>query len=197
MQLARGMNSAMHAPTRASRPLLARLATSGVRGRAVRCHAAESGAAASSDPPARQAIAGFVSGIYKATAAFQQVDPSLPPLWQAVSKLDKSGVEAAIRAGADVNARNPSGDTPLLLIAREGHYKYPPSEIPLALIQAGADLEAKDGQGRTALQVALLSGWQNIAELLIKSKAQTNGVAAIKGSVTCPDCKRIIAQYSL
>jgi hypothetical protein len=35
------------------------------------------------------------------------------------------------------------------------------------------------------------------AELLIKSKAQTGGVAAIKGAVTCPDCKRIIAQYAL
>lgn len=34
-------------------------------------------------------------------------------------------------------------------------------------------------------------------ELLIKSKAQTSGVAAIKGNVTCPDCKRIIAQYAL
>ncbi|KIZ03841.1 hypothetical protein MNEG_4119 [Monoraphidium neglectum] len=146
---------------------------------------------------ARQAIAGFVSGIYKATAAFQQVDPSLPPLWQAITKLDKAGVEAAIRAGADLNARNAAGDTPLLYIAREGHYKFPPKDIPLALIQAGADLEAKDRDGKTALDVALLSGWQNIAELLIKSKAQTGGVAAIKGAVTCPDCKRIIAQYAL
>lgn len=34
-------------------------------------------------------------------------------------------------------------------------------------------------------------------ELLIKSKAQTGGVPAIKGAVTCPDCKRIIAQYAL
>ncbi|KAI8468824.1 MAG: hypothetical protein J3K34DRAFT_426019 [Monoraphidium minutum] len=118
-------------------------------------------------------------------------------MWQALAKLDKGGVEAAIRAGGDVNARNAAGDTALLHIAREGHYKFPPREIPLALIQAGADLEATDKSGRTALQVALLSGWQNIAELLIKSKAQTGGVAAIKGSVTCPDCKRIIAQYAL
>lgn len=31
------------------------------------------------------------------------------------------------------------------------------------LVDAGADLEAKDAKGRTALEVALLSGWQNIA----------------------------------
>jgi hypothetical protein len=152
-----------------------------------------------------------------------------------------------------VNERNADGLTPLHFIAREGHYKYPPTGIPLALVQAGADLEAKDAAGRTALEVALLSGWQvrgwskgggaggrgalaccfgyalapfatrtsaplqdkntnpyfpapnqtknqkkqNIAELLLKSQAQTAGVAAVKGAVTCPDCKRIIAQYNL
>jgi hypothetical protein len=46
-------------------------------------------------------------------------------------------------------------------------------------------------------QVALLSGWQNIAELLIKAGAQTGGVAGIKGAITCPDCKRIVATYNL
>lgn len=78
-----------------------------------------------------------------------------------------------------------------------GHYKYPPAEIPALLIQSGANLEAKDSNGRTALQVALLSGWQNIAELLIKSGAQTGGVPDIKASITCPDCKRIVATYNL
>lgn len=122
-----------------------------------------SDAAASSDPPARQAIAGFVRGIYKAAAQLQPADPTLSPLWAAVKRLDAGGAAAAIRAGADVNERLGGGDTPLLFIAREGHYKYPPAEIPLALVQAGADLEAKDAKGRTALEVALLSGWQNIA----------------------------------
>lgn len=78
-----------------------------------------------------------------------------------------------------------------------GHYKYPPAEIPALLIQSGANLEAKDASGRTALQVALLSGWQNIAELLIKSNAQTGAVPDIKASITCPDCKRIVATYNL
>jgi hypothetical protein len=45
------------------------------------------------------------------------------------------------------------GDTPLLYIAREGHYKFPPAEIPALLVQSGASLEATDAQGRTALQV--------------------------------------------
>jgi len=79
----------------------------------------------------------------------------------------------------------------------KGHYKYPPQEIPALLIQSGADLEAKDATGCTALQVALLSGWQNIAELLIKNGAKTGGVPDIKASITCPDCKRIVATYNL
>jgi len=147
--------------------------------------------------PARQAISGLVSTIYKATASFQTVDATLPPLWQALLKLDLAGVQSAIRAGQDLNQRSSSNDTPMLHIAREGHYKYPPGEIPALLVQSGADLEAKDNNGRTALQVSLLSGWQNIAELLLKNGAKTDGVAGIKGQVTCPDCKRIIAEYNL
>lgn len=37
---------------------------------------------------------------------------------------------AAIARAADLNERNANGDTPLLFIAREGHYKYPPNEVP-------------------------------------------------------------------
>lgn len=58
-------------------------------------------------------------------------------------------VDAAAAAAAP-------GDTPLLYIAREGHYKYPPAEIPALLIQSGANMEAKDSSGKTALQVSLL-----------------------------------------
>jgi len=49
----------------------------------------------------------------------------------------------------------------------------------------------------TPPQVSLLSGWQNIAELLIANGADTAGVADIKASITCPDCKRVVAKYSL
>lgn len=47
------------------------------------------------------------------------------------------------------------------------------------------------------LQVSLLSGWQNIAELLIKAGANTKNVADIKTRITCPDCKRLVAKYNL
>lgn len=146
---------------------------------------------------ARQAVSDIASAVYKMTAFLQQTDPSLSLLWQSILKLDLNGVTNTISKGGDVNERNAAGDTPLLYIARQGHYKFPPAQIPLALVKAGADLEAKDSSNLTALQVSLLSGWQNIAELLIKNGADTAGVASIKGRVTCPDCKRVIQQYQL
>lgn len=112
-------------------------------------------------------------------------------------KLDNSAVSAALRSGGDPNQRNASGLTPLHYIAREGHYKFPPSEIPAALLAAGADLEAKDSEGLTALQVSLLKGWQNISELLIKKGASTSGVPGIRSRLTCPDCKALVLQYNL
>ncbi|KXZ54040.1 hypothetical protein GPECTOR_5g15 [Gonium pectorale] len=148
--------------------------------------------------PVRQAISQVAINVYKASALFSATEPGLSPLWTGLRKLDLGAVSAALRSGADPNEREPgSGDTPLLMIARAGHYKYPPAEIPAALVKAGADMEVKDKSGLTALQVSLLSGWQNIAELLINSGASTSGVAAIKGRLTCPDCKRIVAQYNL
>ncbi|KAG2498660.1 hypothetical protein HYH03_003406 [Edaphochlamys debaryana] len=159
-------------------------------------------AAAASDAPGpnpvRQALSQVASTVYKVSAAMSKPEPAQSPLWTGLKKLDLGAVQTAIRSGADLNEREVgSGDTPLLMIARQGHYKYPPAEIPAALVKAGADMEAKDGKGMTALQVSLLAGWQNIAELLIKSGASTAGVAAVKPRLTCPDCKRLVAQYNL
>jgi len=93
------------------------------------------------NPSARQAIAGFVRGIYKAAAAFQQVDPTLPPIWQAVLKLDSAAVANAIRAGCDVNARTAAGDTPLLFMAREvGALRRLLTALPAQPPDAGVDV---------------------------------------------------------
>ncbi|MEW5297985.1 MAG: hypothetical protein WDW38_003716 [Sanguina aurantia] len=153
--------------------------------------------AADSPNPARAVITGIVQGIYQATAGVSQTEPGLSPLWAGVKKLNLSMVQSAIQGGANLNEVDANGDTALLYIARAGHYKFKPSEIPAALLKAGANKEAKDSKGLTALQVSLLAGWQNISELLLKEKADTSGVPAINSRITCPDCKRIIAQYKL
>jgi ankyrin repeat protein len=54
------------------------------------------------------------------------------------------------------------GNGPLHVIARIGHYKYPPAGIPKLLIDSGVDVNAKNHNGATALDISLLSGWQKV-----------------------------------
>lgn len=70
-------------------------------------------------------------------------------LFKAVQKEDIVGVQNALTIGADVNARDGKGNTPLMLAA---HVDSPSSVR--ALIQAGADVNAKNYQGQNALHVA-------------------------------------------
>ena len=54
------------------------------------------------------------------------------------------------------------GNGPLHIIARVGHYKYPPAGIPKFLIESGININARNYSGVTALEISLLSGWQKV-----------------------------------
>ena len=78
-------------------------------------------------------------------------------------------VKQAIADGADVNAKNNDGVTPLLL-ATTWDYK----EIVELLIGEGADVNEWDDIGSTPLLVAARKGHKEIAELLIDNGADVN-----------------------
>ena len=63
--------------------------------------------------------------------------------------------------GADVNATNERGSTPLLEAARYGH-----DDICRVLIAAGANLKAKDNDGKTALMLAVQNNHDDVLRIL-------------------------------
>jgi len=124
--------------------------------------------------------------------------------------IEKGNIEAVkqhLAAGADVNAKNKYGSTPLhraieaahkeiaeLLITNGAdvnakgeadatplHYAAT-KEVAELLIEKGADVNAKDKYGRTPLLVAALNGHKEIAELLITKGADVNAKAEDGGT---------------
>jgi cytohesin len=80
-----------------------------------------------------------------------------------------------LAAGADVNAKDDGGVTPLHTAALHGY-----NELAELLIAAGADVNAKDNSGYTPLhEAAAARGWagghKEVAELLIANGADVNG----------------------
>ncbi|HET6977105.1 MAG TPA: ankyrin repeat domain-containing protein [Pyrinomonadaceae bacterium] len=63
--------------------------------------------------------------------------------------------------GADVNATDERGSTPLLEAARFGH-----DDISRLLIAAGANLKAKDKDGKTALMLAVQGNHDEVVRVL-------------------------------
>ena len=68
--------------------------------------------------------------------------------------------------GADVNATDERGNTPLLEAARYGH-----EDICRPLIAAGADLKAKDKDGKSALMLAVQNNHDDVVRVLKQAGA--------------------------
>ena len=98
--------------------------------------------------------------------------PSLPhrlSLHTCAEKGHLNVARALIEAGADVNAKDNEGLTPLYMCALGGHL-----EVARALIEAGADVNAKKDNGVTPLHMCAYTGHLEVSRALIEKGADVN-----------------------
>ena len=101
-------------------------------------------------------------------AAAAPSPPALPrdTVHRKVQAGDIDGLEAALRAGAEVNVRDQRGWTPLMYAANRGYTLLVP-----ALLDAGANPDTQAADGATALFMAVLQGHEGIAMALVQAGA--------------------------
>ena len=85
-------------------------------------------------------------------------------LFAAVKKKETTAADifAILEKGADVNASNSEGDTPLHYACRSGH-----KEMAMALINKGADVNSRDKYQRTPLHRACIEAHMELAMALV------------------------------
>lgn len=95
--------------------------------------------------------------------------PSQVSFIEAIKRDDIITVKALIEAGADINAKDKSGETSLHIAAVRGY-----QEIASLLIVEGADVNSRNARKLTPLHAAAWSGHKETVALLIDNGANIN-----------------------
>ncbi len=100
-------------------------------------------------------------------------------LLSAAESGDVKEVSQRLVYGANVNAKNHDGATPLHFAILSGH-----KDVAELLIAKGADINAREKHGGTPLYFAAVMGYKDVAELLIAkgAKIDTLNIAALWGN---------------
>jgi len=93
-------------------------------------------------------------------------------LFQAVIESNETSVKSLLAEGAEVDARDEIGKTPLIIAADKGYFP-----IVQLLIQNGADINAQHNLQWTALMFAAGNGHSTIVKLLVENGANINLVS--------------------
>src|SRR5262249_43652077 len=99
-------------------------------------------------------------------------DAAKANLFDAATAGDVAGVRALLSEHADVNAKQSTGDTALILAARSGE-----SEVVQVLLASQANVNVQDFWGRTALMYASEKGSLPSVQALLGAGADVNVVA--------------------
>jgi ankyrin repeat protein len=94
-------------------------------------------------------------------------------LLEAAGNGDEDAILAAIAAGADVNARDADGNTPMILTAPQSLFGKE-RKIVEALVQAKAQVNAVNKDGVSALMVAASAGRDGYVRLLLQNDAKAD-----------------------
>jgi ankyrin repeat protein len=109
-------------------------------------------------------------------AAKATADPG-EDLIAAATRGDDAAVQALLAKGAEVDAKDNGGMTPLMWASEEGHL-----DVVQALITNGADINAKTFEnGMTPLMWASEEGHLDVAQALITKGADVNAKTIEKG----------------
>lgn len=102
-----------------------------------------------------------ISGLIHLRA--QQVDSLDSKLFSAINNNDIVAVEHLLHDGANIEARETNGTTPLMSAAEQGN-------VPLVslLLENGANVLTEDEQSETALSHAARGGWVHVVNLLVR-----------------------------
>jgi uncharacterized protein len=112
--------------------------------------------------------------------AFSRAEYGETPLHRAAFYRHKDVVEVLLANGADVNAKDSGGLTPLHEVVADGIRPWlgaedqGPKDVMEVLLANGADVNAKDSSGLTPLHMAVQDGRKDLVELLLAHNASVD-----------------------